>query len=94
MIEKIKVACRISHNKLDGDIADSISFARSEMIRLGIKQELANAETPDADILEAVKTYCKSVYTPDKDMAEKYRLSWEYQLDCLRKTQSRRETDV
>ena len=94
MIEKIKVACRISHNKLDGDIADSISFARSEMVRLGIKQELANAETPDADILEAIKTYCKSVYTPDKDMAEKYRLSWEYQLDCLRKTQSRREKGV
>ena len=94
MIEKIKVACRISHNKLDGDIADSISFARSEMIRLGIKQDMAKAEMPDADILEAIKTYCKSVYTSDKDMAEKYRLSWEYQLDCLRKTQSRRKADV
>ncbi|MBQ2911313.1 MAG: DNA-packaging protein [Clostridia bacterium] len=94
MINKIKIACRISHNKLDDDIADSISFARSEMIRLGIKQELANAETPDADILEAIKTYCKSVYSADKDMAEKYRLSWEYQLDCLRKTESRREKGV
>ena len=94
MIDKIKIACRISHNKLDGDIADSIAYAKSEMVRLGIRQELTEAAELDADIQEAIKTYCKSVYTSDKEMTERYRLSWEYQLDCLRKTQSRRESDV
>ena len=85
MLGRIKVALRITHDFLDDDINDTISSARAEMIRSGVLEEKAN-DDGDMLIVSAIKTYCLSVYCSDTQKADGYRKSWEYQLECLRKS--------
>lgn len=94
MLEKIKLALRISHSYLDDDIADSIKSARAEMIRSGISESKANDEE-DSLIISAIKTYCLFVYSSDNSRIEGFRQSWEYQLENLRKSSGyMREDDL
>lgn len=84
MLEKVKLALRISHNLLDDDIQDTIKSARAEMKRSGISNELADS---DLEIIElAIKTYCQYIYCNDTKMKDGYFASWSYQLDNLRKS--------
>lgn len=84
MLEKVKMALRISHDLLDSDIKDTISTARAEMIRSGIADHIANS---DLDIIQmAIKTYCLYIYASDTKMTEGYFKSWQYQLDNIRKS--------
>lgn len=83
MLDKVKLALRISHNLLDADIAETIALARTEMMRAGVDVSLAQSDNPLVE--GAIKTFCLSNYT-DKDKAEKYFESWQYQLDNLRKS--------
>lgn len=85
MLEKVKLSLRISHNYLDEDIMDTINTARAEMIRSGISEEKANDDT-DSLIVGAIKTFCNYMYSSDNTRIEGFRISWEYQLDNLRKT--------
>lgn len=85
MLEKVKLALRISHNLLDSDIEDTIKSARAEMIRSGISESKANDEE-DSLIISAIKTYCLFVYSSDNSRVEGFRQSWEYQLENLRKS--------
>lgn len=85
MLDKVKIALRISHNYLDSDIVDTISTARAELIRSGVLEEKAN-DDEDSLIASAIKTYCLFVYSSDNTRVEGYRKSWEYQLECLRKS--------
>lgn len=84
MLEKVKIALRIEHDFLDNDIIDTISSARAEMIRSGILEEKTMDEE-DSLITNAIKTFCLYVYSESKT-AEGYLKSWNYQLDCLRKS--------
>lgn len=94
MLEKIKLALRISHTKLDDDINDNIAFAIQEMNRLGIDTTKTvtdgETETMDPLIYTAIKTYCQYAFTTDLKAQEGYFASWSYQLDCLRKTEAYR----
>lgn len=84
MLEKVKIALRITHTFLDADIADTIKVARQEMVRAGITENIANS---DLEIIEnAIKTFCLYVYANDSKMTEGYFHSWEYQLDNIRKS--------
>lgn len=84
MLEKVKLALRISHTHLDSDIESTISTARAEMIRSGVPESVAYS---DADVVEmAIKTYCLFVYANDTKMSEGYFKSWQYQLDNIRKS--------
>lgn len=42
IFDKVKLALRISHNLLDGEITEVITSARQEMIRAGVKESVAN----------------------------------------------------
>ena len=84
IIDKVKLALRISHTALDSDILDTIQTARLELIRAGVLEEKANSD--DELINMAIKTYCLSAYCNDKKMAERYDESFKYQLDNLRKS--------
>lgn len=84
MLEKVKLALRISHNLLDSDIESTIDTARAELIRSGVSEEKANSE--DVLIESAIKTYCLFVYTNDDKRAQGFFESWQYQLDNLRKS--------
>ena len=82
--EKVKLALRISHNLLDGEITDVIASARQEMIRSGVTEEVANS---DMELVEtAIKTYALEYYTSDTKEAERFGNSFKYQLDCIRKS--------
>jgi len=85
-IQKVKLALRINHIKLDSDIQATIDTAKKEMERAGILQAMI-IET-DALVLEAIKVYCKYSFASNDKMREGYFISWQYQLDCLRKSTS------
>ena len=84
MLEKVKLALRISHNLLDSDIQGTIDTARAELIRSGVSEEKANGN--DVLVESAIKTYCLFVYTNDDKRAQGFFESWQYQLDNLRKS--------
>ena len=44
IFDKVKLALRISHNLLDGEINDVITSAREEMTRAGVDSELAHSD--------------------------------------------------
>ena len=84
MLDKVKLALRISHNLLDRDIEDTIEVARAEMIRSGVSKELANSD--NVLIKSAIKTYCLFVHSNDDKKTQGFFDSWQYQLDNLRKS--------
>lgn len=84
MLEKVKIALRITHTYLDSDITDTINTARAELIRSGVSVDVAESDT---DLVQmAIKTYCLYVFSNDTKMAEGYFKSWQYQLDNIRKS--------
>lgn len=85
MLDRIKIALRISHNLLDGEIYELIDVARHELIRAGVSSDKANA-LDDPLINQAIKTYCLSELYDDNEERERQKTSWLYQLDNLRKS--------
>jgi len=84
ILEKIKLALRISHSLLDAEITDVIASARQEMLRAGVDEAVANS---DYELVEtAIKTYALQYYASDVKDAERYGESFRYQLDCIRKS--------
>lgn len=61
LLEKIKTALRISHNKLDEDIQADIDACLADLEVCGV----VYAETADPLIVSAVKLYCRASYTDD-----------------------------
>lgn len=82
--EKVKLALRISHDLLDGEITDVITSARMELQRAGVNSE--KAESDDEDVVTAIKTYALSYFASDVKDADRYSESFKYQCDCLRKS--------
>lgn len=84
IFDKVKLALRISHNLLDGEINDVIASARDELTRAGVDTELANS---DEELIQtAIKTYALAYYSSDVKDSERYNQSFYYQCDCLRKS--------
>lgn len=83
IMQKVKLALRISHNLLDAEISDVITSARQELKRAGVAAN--KAEGNDEIIETAIKTYALAYYSTTKD-AERYEESFKYQCDCLRKS--------
>lgn len=84
LLDKVKLALRISHNLLDDEIEDTISAARSEMIRAGVPAEVASRDT--SLTMQAIKTYCKATLAGDDKLRDGYQKAWESQLENLRKS--------
>ncbi len=84
ILEKVKLALRISHNLLDNEIADVITSARQELKRAGVKE--TKAEGSDEIVETAIKTYALAYYSSDVKDSERYNESFKYQCDCLRKS--------
>lgn len=91
MLSEIKIALRISHNKLDSDIEICIDTAKAEMKRLGINDDKINSE--DNLVKMAIRTYVLMQYASDVKQIEGYEKSWLYQVDCLRKTSIYRKVE-
>ena len=86
ILEKVKAKLRITHTKLDDDITDTIAASKKEMERAGIIPT-AIVES-DILILDAIEVYCLYKYAKDEQTKDGFFLSWQYQLDCLRKSKN------
>lgn len=82
VIQRVKTALRISHTRLDEEIAAEIAVARGELIRAGVGGAAAAGEDPL--IQEAVVTYCLYRMAPEEN--QKYHEAFVYQADNLRKS--------
>lgn len=83
MLDQVKRALRIGHNKLDSEFLANIAEARVEMSRLGIPETLSNSD--DRLVNRAVVTYCLWINAAD-NQKDRYFEAWQYQLDCIRKS--------
>lgn len=84
--EAVKTALRLGEtagNALAGEIDRNIETARAEMIRAGVS---ASAVASGHKLVEnAIVTYCL-MNLGDKGLYDRYKESWEYQVDNLRKS--------
>lgn len=78
-LTKIKLALRISHSVLDDDIAADIEACLSDLEMHGI----ADPKDSDPLIFNAVKLYCKSLYTDDNAKSMEWLRRYEALRDCL-----------
>lgn len=83
ILDDVKLALRISHSVLNTEITAQIAYAKAEMERVGIDPDAI--DDTDPLILEAIKTYCKYNLAAE-DKKDGYFTSWQYQLDCLRRS--------
>lgn len=80
----IKTALRIKHDKLDDEIERLEETARREMVRVGVKDEIAMDDT-NYLANQAVVTYCLMNLTEDEGLIDKYNKAWECQIDGIRR---------
>lgn len=86
MLDKVKLALRITHTKLDNDILDNIAAAKEELERAGVPRDVATDPEKYPLVARAIKTYCQSMAALDQNQADKYMNSFKYQADNLRKS--------
>ena len=76
---KIKTALRISHNVLDSDIMSDIDACISDLKVCGI----IDPKETDPLIMNAVKLWCRSLYTDDTGKGAEYLRRYEALKSCL-----------
>lgn len=64
MLDDVKVALRVSHTALDGEITDLIAAARQDLVLSGVLPAKANNDS-DALIKRAIVTYAKAHFGLD-----------------------------
>lgn len=79
-VRAIKLALRISHDKLDEDIESEIEACRADLKNHGI----VYATDSDPLILNAIKLWARSVYTTDAAKAAEYLDRYKALRDSLK----------
>lgn len=93
LIDDIKTALRISHDKLDDDVNQHISACLADMKRLGIALPELVDEVRDTPLLYvAVKLYCMAQYD-FLGKGEQYKKDYEKLRDVLSLSGEYREGD-
>lgn len=80
VLDRIKLAVRISHDKLDDDIKADIDSCIADLTMHGIIGDVDH----DPLIFSAVKLYCKAAYTDDVNKAAEYLRRYEALRDSLK----------
>lgn len=75
MLDKVKLALRISNNAYDGEISDLINACKRELKLVGIAS--SNFYKSDYMITQAVVLYCKANFGFDNSEAERYQKAYE-----------------
>lgn len=78
-LTKIKLALRIKHDALDGDIQADIDACLGDLRLCGV----VFAEDADPLIFNAIKLYCRSIYTDDPAKGAEYLRRYEALKSCL-----------
>lgn len=84
LLTKIKASLRITHDKLDDDVTDTIVACLADLKVCGIRAEKLDMDKElDPLILNAVKNYCKAEYTDDTVKAARYQGGYDALKSCL-----------
>lgn len=67
MLEKVRTALRITHNKLDDELQDVIDACKADLKVSGIVKQ----DESDPLIQQAIKTYAKAEYEQDVNKANR-----------------------
>lgn len=78
-LEKVKLAIRRSHNKLDSDLQDEIDACLADLRVAGI----IYADETDPLILNAIKLYCRSLNTDEPAKAAEWQDRYDKLKACL-----------
>ena len=78
-LEKIKQALRTSHSKLDEDIQADIDAGLADLKMAGVKHKGED----DPLIFNAIKLWCRSLYTDDPAKAAEWLRRYEGLKACL-----------
>jgi hypothetical protein len=78
-LEKIKQALRTSHNKLDDDIQADIDACLADLQLVGVKYK----GEEDPLIFNAIKLWCRSLYTDDPAKGAEYLRRYNALKACL-----------
>ena len=86
MLNIVKTALRIQHEKLDDEITRLIATAKSEMIRVGVIETKINIDESEYDSLikQAIVTYCLFNLVDDDKKSQRYEESWNNQINNIR----------
>lgn len=76
---KVKLALRIKHDKVDEDIQDEIDACITDLHVCGV----VYADETDPLMLNAIKLWCRSVFTDDSAKAAEYLRRYEALKSCL-----------
>lgn len=76
MLNKVKLALRISNNGYDEEIQDLINSAKADLKLSGVSEIKVNNDT-DSLLIRAVITYCKANFGWNNPDAEKLKESYE-----------------
>lgn len=79
ILEKIKLALRISHSKLDEDVQADIDACMTDLRVCGV----IYADESDPLIINAIKLWCRSLYTDDPAKGAEYLRRYESLKACL-----------
>lgn len=78
-LTKIKTSLRISHDKLDEDIAADVDACLADLRICGI----VHVDETDPLIFNAIKLWCRSLYTDDTIKAAEYLKRYNVMKACL-----------
>lgn len=78
-LTKIKLALRTSHTKLDDDIQADIDACMADLKVCGI----IHPDESDPLIFNAIKLYCRSLYTDDTAKAAEWLCRYNVLKSCL-----------
>lgn len=78
-LEKIKQAIRISHSKLDEDVQADIDACMADLRLCGV----IYADESDPLIFNAIKLWCRSLYTDDTAKGAEWLRRYEALKACL-----------
>lgn len=73
MLNRVKIALRVTHNKLDEELKDLIEVVKCDLSISGVKK----IDESDPLIYQAIKTYIKSEYESDAVKSEKFKMSYD-----------------
>lgn len=79
MLAKIKTSLRIRHDVLDEDIQSDIDAARADLKLCGV----VYAADDDPLIFNAVKLYCRALYSDDPNKGAEYLRRYAALKSCL-----------
>ena len=80
ILGKLKLALRISHDKLDEDIQSDVDACLADLTTCGV----VNPQVSDPLIYNAVKLFLRSSYTDDPAKGAEYLKRYEALKSCLR----------